>query len=246
VLVVVSTGLNAPAKPKCLASVASQKGVPFRHVYIEAGDQVPRLSMTENVHRAIYACDPLDIVVCVDGDDWLPHDDVLRKVQAMHDAGAWVTYGSFVFADEPGYDRSAWWPGKRTDIVYVHDGPTYKTRPAYPRHAYASTAYRLEPWLASHLKTFRAFLYQAIAEEDLRIPEPGVPGWGDWSFCNDHAIMFPMLEMAGPDRVMHCKDLMYVYNWAVSCERAGTPEEQARSAAHAAACRKKTPYAKLP
>jgi hypothetical protein len=237
VLVVISTGLNAPAKPKCLASVASQRGVPFRHVYIEAGEQSPRLSMTENVHRAVYACDPSDIIVSVDGDDWLPHDGVLAKVQAMHDAGAWVTYGSFVFHDEPGFNPKTWWPGKRDDIVYAHQDPRHQ-RPAYPRHAYASTAYRLEPWLASHLKTFRAFLYQGIAEEDLMVE-------GDWSFCNDHAIMFPMLEMAGPDRVMHCKDLMYVYNWAVSCERAGTPEDKARSAAHAAACRKKKPYAML-
>ena len=37
-LVVVSTGLNAPAKARCLESVASQKGVPFRHVYIEAAN----------------------------------------------------------------------------------------------------------------------------------------------------------------------------------------------------------------
>jgi hypothetical protein len=236
-LVVVSTGLNAPAKARCLESVASQKGVPFRHVYIEAGDQVPRLSMTENVHRAVYACDPQDIIVSVDGDDWLAHDRVLEQVQAMHDAGAWVTYGSFVFADEPGYDPKAWWPGKRDDVVYVRTSPLYQ-RPAYPRAPYASTAYRYEPWLASHLKTFRAFLYQGIAEEDLMVE-------GDWSFCHDHAVMFPMLEMAGPARVKHCPDVLYVYNWAVSCERAGTEEEKTRSARHALACRKKTPYPAL-
>ena len=216
-LVVVSTGLDAPTKSRCLDSVKSQRGVSgVVHVYIEASGQSPRLSATENFRRVVMALDPSDVVVCLDGDDWLAHDLALVRVEAQHALGAWVTYGSFAAAPEP--------PGSG--------------RPGFTR-PYPSSAYRREPWLASHLKTFRAGLYQRIREDDLRVD-------GEWCMAQDLAMMFPILEMAGPSRIVHISDVLYVYNWATSNACRGTLDERNRELAHASLHRQREPYAELP
>src|SRR5258708_24786968 len=127
-IVVISTGLNPPNKQRCIDSIQSQKRVLFRHVIIDAAEQSPPKKAMQNLVEAIAPLTPDTIVACVDLDDWLTHDHVLERVQEMHDAGAWVTYGSYVHADgRPGHAR-----------------------------AYDRTDYRAAPWLATHLKTFRA------------------------------------------------------------------------------------------
>jgi hypothetical protein len=139
-IVVVSTGLSANTKQRCIDSVKSQKGASFEHVYIEAGDQNPRLCQPENVYNVVSNLAKDVICVALDGDDYLAHDHVLERVQKMHDDGAWVTYGSFEYADgRPGFARK-----------------------------YATTNYRQEEWAATHLKSWRAALYHRIQLADLK------------------------------------------------------------------------------
>ena len=142
-ILVVSTGNAAPTKEKCLASVAMQEGVEVEHVYREAATQSPRLGVMQNRWEAIWdrrrVADE-DIVAIVDGDDWLLTRDALAKVQAVHDAGAWLTWGSFELADgRPGCCAR-----------YGDDDP------------------RTTPWRMSHLKTFRAVLFHRIQREHLQ------------------------------------------------------------------------------
>lgn len=125
---------------------------------------------------------PNAIVANLDGDDWLGPEDSLAKVVMAHDCGALVTYGSFIHADgRPGFAAP-----------YAPDDDV-----------------RVAPWRGTHLKTFRAGLFQAIYHRDLRDED------GKWLMgARDQAFMLPMLEMAGHDRRRFIKDILYVYNFA--------------------------------
>ncbi len=158
-ITVISTGLNAPTKARCVESVARQRSVEFEHVYIEAGEQSPPRTALENIYRAIIG------------------------VRAVHDnPDIWVSYGSYVCADGR--------PGISTP---------YKT-----------DAFRTSPWCASHLKTFRAGLFQRIDLKDLTDKD----GW--LALAIDQAIMFPMLEMAGLEHSTYVMNIRYIYNYASS------------------------------
>ena len=137
-ILVVSTGLASPNREKCMASVAGQRGVEFEHIYIEASERPERLKV-QNWYESISAHRggrPIatDVVCLLDGDDHLPHFDVLARVQREHDAGAWVTYGSYEQAD-----------GRSGCCASVDDDDVRTTH-----------------WRLSHLKTFRMGLFQRI------------------------------------------------------------------------------------
>ena len=139
-ITVVSTGLLAPTKQRCIDSVASQTHE-HRHVYVEAGIQEPRLCALENFTNVVRTLDPKDIVVSLDGDDWFPDEKVLTKIAEVYaDPNVWITYGSFVFADgRPGFAA----PYETDDI-------------------------RKAPWQATHLKTFRAALFHKLGDAELK------------------------------------------------------------------------------
>ena len=140
-ILAVSTGNGSPHKTRCLESVASQSAEHV-HVYTDAAEQATPRGAMENQWRTIVASHlPHEtIVALVDGDDWLPHKDCLSVVQDAHDAGAWVTWGSFRFADGR--------PGSAAD--YGSDDP------------------RCTPFRMSHLKTFRLGLFRRLAIEELQ------------------------------------------------------------------------------
>jgi hypothetical protein len=179
-IVVISTGFNAPTKEHCLASVQAQRGVPYEHTYVEAAHQDPPLSACENFDRVARALHPQDIVVMLDGDDWLYDAHALAsiaEVYAAHDP--WVTWGSYV----------------------TQDGKEGISAP-YPLGA----NFRDLSWWASHVKTFRAWLYHRVLRSDMQDEE------GDWlQYAWDQAVMFPLLEMAGP-RAHFVREILYVYN----------------------------------
>ncbi len=83
-----------------------------------------------------------EVIVWLDGDDWLATDHALATVAEMHAAGAWATYGQFITTD-----------GTIGFCAPVGNEP------------------RTAPWRSSHLKTFRAGLVKRIRDEDLRGPD---------------------------------------------------------------------------
>jgi hypothetical protein len=211
-LTVVSTAIAPPTKQRCIDSIDAQKGCsPFVHIYVDAAEQEPRLNAMENMWRTIMMLDPTDIVVQVDGDDWLAHDRALAKVEEMHAAGAWVTYGSFAFAD-----------GRR--------GHMYE---------YPTTEYRKHVWLATHLKTFRAALFQAVPKERFMMN-------GQWlEHARDLATMFPVMEQAGPERCTFCPEVLYVYNFSTSNEFNARVEDLMYEQKCVAHVREQEPMARL-
>lgn len=120
----------------------------------------------ENLYHTVQQLEPADIVLSVDGDDWLPHAGVIERLAWTYEAGAWMTYGSFIHADGT--------PGWATE---------------YSAACVESAGYRRDTWRATHLKTYRAGLFHKIKREHVA-PRVGAVR------INDMDIMFPMLEMA--------------------------------------------------
>ncbi len=139
-----------------------------------------------NIYHAIHMCDPQEIVVTLDGDDWFFDDQVLTKVSGVYsDPEVWLTYGQFVH-----YPCGS--PGWASEL---------------PAKVIESNAFREYNWVTTHLRTFYAQLFQNIKREDLLLDEAFFPMAWDLGF------MFPMLEMAG-FHSRFIPDTLYVYNIA--------------------------------
>jgi len=127
-----------------------------------------------------------DVVVILDGDDWLASSLVLSRLNKEYsDKECLVTYGSYVF--------HPW--GVR--------GPEPSR---YPKSIVEGNSFREDIWRASHLRTFRHGLWKYIDHEDLK------DNSGEYyTMAYDQAIMLPLLEMAG-ERHRYIEDVLHVYN----------------------------------
>ena len=196
-ITVVSCGLSRLAKP-CLDSVAEQLDVVVDHRCVFVDQQSPRLTKIENILSTLRHMPDDRIVALVDLDDSLYQRGALRLVAALHAAGAWLTYGSFRYADGRSGFAGPYAPGESV---------------------------RTSRWRATHLKTFRAGLFNAIRHDDLKHPgEGGEPTWIDRA--DDVAFMLPMLEMAGHSRSVFTPEVLYTYDLSTSFEFTATTEER--------------------
>jgi len=139
-----------------------------------------------NLYHAIHRCADNEIVVVLDGDDWLAHDGVLTRLNEFYaNPEVWLTYGNYV--EYPSY--------KKIDNCSKQ----------IPPKIVKDNSFRSYKWSASHLRTFYAGLFKKIALQDLLL---------DGKFYEstyDLACMFPMLEMAGP-HAQFVKDVLCIYN----------------------------------
>jgi len=139
-----------------------------------------------NLYDAIHSCRDDEVVVVLDGDDWLAHDHVLSKLNESYaNPDVWLTYGNYI------------------------EYPTYKKSDncakLIPQKIIKENAFREYRWSASHLRTFYAGLFKRIALQDFLF---------DGKFYEstyDLACMFPMLEMAG-EHSKFVKDILCIYN----------------------------------
>lgn len=126
------------------------------------------------------------IIVSIDGDDWLKHENVLNKLNDVYNGGdVWMTYGSYE--------------------EYPYRDVSFHYR-SYPKNIIDFNHFREYDWLASHLRTFKKELILKIDESDLKYNN------GEWlPTTGDQAIMLPMLEMAH-DKSRFISEVLYVYN----------------------------------
>jgi hypothetical protein len=200
VIVVTSTAKKAATALDCAESVRVQTE-PHAHWFACADGftleratgrnthafPAPRKALTNLVDMWLQ-CAPEDVIVHLDGDDWLPDDATLARVAGTYAAGdAWLSYGSF----------------ERSDGVrdFVWDGAFGLRYDGSPR---------AKRWRASHLKTFRAGLVQRLIADH---PAYLRDGSGDlFDTCLDRAVMLPLLEMAG-ERYAVANDVRCVYHY---------------------------------
>ena len=130
------------------------------------------------------ADNPMDVLIPIDGDDWLFSHTALDTIAALYEqTSCWITHGGLLT-----------WP----------EG-NLCTR-AVPAAIIEAASYRQSDWITSHLRSFRSHLWNAINREDLLDQN------GDfYDVASDMATMFPMLEMAA-DRIAHTDKAVYVYN----------------------------------
>jgi glycosyltransferase involved in cell wall biosynthesis len=143
-----------------------------------------RVGALHNLYTMIHECDDDEIVVTLDGDDWLMHGDVLSRVNEEYNKkDVWMTYGSYV--DLPRNTRGCCKP--------------------YEPEVINHNRFRNVPWRASHLRTFYAKLFKQIKKEDMQYEGKFYESAWDLSF------MLPMLEMSGT-HFSYMKDILYGYN----------------------------------
>lgn len=205
--VIVNCGLCQPFIGECLASLRRQTRTDWQaQVTIDRdGDGTfegalaargsdERIVITRNPER-LYpmrnvlaaversAAGPEDVIVILDGDDWLIDDRALETIARAYDSGCWLTYGS--------------WIGN-------HDG-----RPGrWPPYPDDTRDFRQAPWLATAVRTWKKWLFDRIDRRDfcdaqgqyLRVAE-------------DVACMFPLLEMATTRRARHIAEPLMLYNF---------------------------------
>ena len=142
-----------------------------------------RCGSLANLYRAIYSCNDSEIIVLVDGDDWLSREDVLKELNTTYSsADVWLTHGRFM---EYRNKSSNWSLKIPEEIIKQNEFRKYR--------------------LPSHLKTFYSWLFKKIRLEDLLYQEKFFPVTGDM------AMMFPMFEMAG-ERHSYIDNVNYIYN----------------------------------
>lgn len=143
-----------------------------------------------NMRRLTDALDPDTICLWLDGDDELLPGAVERIRAEYTKPDVLLTYGSF-----------EWWiDGKRDYTRPWNATPT----PDYVVH---ENAYRKDIWRATHLRTFKAGLFQAIPNTHLQWP---TGNYVDAAY--DLATMWAMLELAG-GRFSFIRERLYRYNF---------------------------------
>ncbi len=154
-----------------------------------------RRGALSNYYDTIHSCNDSDIIVTVDGDDWLAHNHVLSFLNEIYqDKNIWLTYGQFRYYPRNPYDAVQAMCG---DIGLADK---------FPDEIIKNRDFRkYGPYVATHLRTFYAYLFKKIKKEDLMHNEDFY--WVSW----DAAFMFPMLEMCG-NRFKAVSDILYFYN----------------------------------
>ena len=153
--------------------------------FILCKNEYRRASPLANIVKGIEltAFDKQDVVVILDGDDYLYDNDVFNHINMIYnDQNVWMTYGQFIPSDGsyPPFCKP------------IPDTRTYRKR---------------REWFASHLKTFKKGLFSLIKDSDLR-DKSGVY----YPFVGDAALMYPMVEMCGKRHMRFVDKLTYVYN----------------------------------
>lgn len=139
-----------------------------------------------NLFEVAKASEDYEVILIVEGDDFLAHENVLSKLNRIYSTTpTWMTYGNFL------------------------DYPSYKQMPVkckpYSKNIVFNNSYRSHEFIMTHLRTFYAGLFKLIREEDLFYNGRFVPaGW-------DMAVMVPLLEMSGK-HAHFVNEVLYLYN----------------------------------
>jgi len=169
--------------------------------------------------------DPEEILLFVDGDDWLPHAGVLEKVNEFYNnQKVWMTYGGMV----------CWRGGDKIEQAFPQN--TH-----YPPDIHANNSYRRDLWRASHLRSFKWWLYESIQDEDLRYTKTQ-----EYYHAEDLASSYPCLEMCPKERIGVLDFTSYVWNGGEDAD-SNTAERQAQDNhwEMETECRSKIPYREL-
>lgn len=132
------------------------------------------------------------IIVLLDGDDWFFDIFTLERLNEFYNKGDyWMTYGGlYVYRGE-------------LDVA-----PANPQNTEYSDFVHEHKLYRQDAWRASHLRSYRGFLWKALPLDVMRELGTGKFYW----HAGDLALQFPMLEICGKERIGVIDFPSYVYN----------------------------------
>jgi len=145
-----------------------------------------RMGAAANYYQVIHLLPDHVIVLNVDGDDKLAHNNVLSTLNWVYeDQDIWMTYGQFrqIPSQEIGFCKPI-----AIDTIANH-------------------TYRNSEWLTSHLRTYYVWLFKKIDKQDLCYEGIFVQA------CADRAIVYPLLEMCA-GHFACISEVLYLYNCA--------------------------------
>lgn len=128
---------------------------------------------------------PSDVVAILDGDDLLM-PSALEALWDRHTMGY--------------------------DLVYTDEeiqGLNY----SIGRDPIASAPIRKQLWCFSQLRSFKAYLFSLLADQDFRHPDTGVY----FRAAGDLSLYLPMAELAGPEKVCFVPEKLYYYRVHEQC-----------------------------
>ena len=153
---------------------------------IRVGKNTKRQGALANIYVMIKNCPDSAIIVLLDGDDILAHENVLSRINKTYsDPSVWLAYSQFLM-----------WPtGEKGWNDY------------YDKKLIDTTANRND-YACSHIRTFYAALFKKIKLEDLVYEQKF------FKMSWDKAIMLPMMEMARNGHYAFIPEVLYIYNTA--------------------------------
>lgn len=149
-----------------------------------------RMTTLPNIHNGImnFCQNPDDIVFILYGDDWLPGKSSLKRVwDEYQNHDCLMTYGSAKLSD-----------GKRSYSAPYTEKEFSSLRAVTPKFSWPMT--------------FRKSLYDRLLESDPNFVN-FTNSKGEWyTMCSNYALAYPLMELAGYQKVRHISDTIYVYN----------------------------------
>lgn len=139
-----------------------------------------------NIWHGITLCKPHEIIINLDGDDWFAHDHVLAYLNHIYcTQDIWLTYGQFIN-----------WPTQTPGWCK-----------AIPKAVVKNNTFRNYGFWFAQPRTYYAWLAQRINPRDLIDPRTK----NFYRVAGDAALMFAMVEMAGP-HIHFIPDILYIRN----------------------------------
>ncbi len=159
------------------------KGQNYRFTLIK--NKKRKLAMANIYNAVVNYCQNDEIVVMVDGDDFLAQPDVLKYINHVYSTqNVWLTYGSNYFLSR--CEPVGW-------------------AASFPKSVVTNNKFRAFKHGLTHMRTFYAWLFKKINMKDLMYKNGFVP------MTYDVAMFLPMIEMAG-NRHLFIDKILYFYN----------------------------------
>ncbi|MBI9079211.1 MAG: glycosyltransferase family 2 protein [Pseudodesulfovibrio sp.] len=139
---------------------------------------------------------PNHVIAILDGDDWL-HPTCLEKIWEQHCQGF--------------------------DLVYTNDDIQGQGH-TIGRPFIRSAAARTQAWGFSHIRSFKGYLFNQLADENFRDQEGMY-----FRAAGDLSLYIPMAELAGPDKIQFIDEPLYHYRIHEKCNFKVMRDEQLRN-----------------
>jgi glycosyltransferase involved in cell wall biosynthesis len=196
----------------CVSSLITQKYDNYQIIFIDdcstdgSWDKLPhndkraiciknetRKTALENLHNAfINHCKKDDIVVLVDGDDWLSTKNALSTINDFYNEhNCWVSWG-----------QAMWTTGQKGIARPFPNKEMFNQLRKVPQAFH----------YISHMRSFRGGLYHKIKEQDLEYKCLRDNNGEFYKMTYDVAIFLVLMELAGFENVKYNDKVLYIYN----------------------------------